>query len=144
MLEIFLLVCLARKLGNNAEAKGHGRFGYQLMLWLFWFFGEVGGAVVGAMVSASGVRGEPNKLAIYGFALVGAILGALLAFGLVEMLPNHNDVGVRRRSRSRSYLDRDFADYDDDYRTSRAAESDPSPREERIRRLLDSRWPDDR
>lgn len=91
MLEILLLVALCRKIGEAARAKGRSAGGYQLMLVAFWFGGEIGVALLGAVVSylVLGPQDEDGLLCfMYVLALVGAAVGALLAFQIVARLPD--------------------------------------------------------
>jgi len=91
MLEILFLIWFCRKLSEKARAKnrpgGWGALGAVL-----WVCGEIGGGVLAAM-------GGAEELAIYGYAIVGALLGGLLAYVIVatlKPLPRDGDLPVAR------------------------------------------------
>ena len=69
MIEILLLVALARKIGKICEEKGRKAGGFKALTVALWFGGEIFGAVIAV---ASGVE----ELAVYLFALIGAAVGA--------------------------------------------------------------------
>jgi hypothetical protein len=50
MLQIIIVYVLARNIGNKVAAKGHRRFGYQLMLVALWVAGELVGGVIGMVL----------------------------------------------------------------------------------------------
>jgi hypothetical protein len=131
MVELFILYSLAKKLGDQAEAKGRGRFGYQLLLWLFWFGGEFCGAMFGGALAAGGGDGEPNMILVYACALIGAVVGAFIAFAIVGSLPDRNDAPLGQGSYGYRKSD-GFPGFD--HRGDRAEEPEPSVRDERIRR----------
>jgi len=79
MLEILILVGLARSLSRMAEGKGRSK-GWAALGVLGWIGGEVMGAIVGAL-TADGTG------AIYGLALVGAVIGGTTAYFIVRSLP---------------------------------------------------------
>jgi uncharacterized YccA/Bax inhibitor family protein len=91
MLEILLLINLCRRIGEAARAKGRAAGGYQLMLVAFWFGGEVGTALAGGIVMAL-LFGEQEEGGVFCFlyilAIVGAALGAVIAFQIVANLPD--------------------------------------------------------
>jgi hypothetical protein len=138
MIEILLIIFLAKKIGNVAEARGYGRILFQAMLVLFWFGGELFGAIFGAVLG-SDRTGEAPFGAIYLFALLGAAAGAIAAFTIASFLPE--------QSRSRSYMD-DYRDYDGAPRARRRRrpryEEDEEERDERPRRRPHSEDEEDR
>ena len=89
MLEILLLRILGKKIAANAKAKGRKGTPYVVLLVLLWFLGEFFGGFAGAIFSGvfSG-DGEPNIVYIYGGAVASAIIGAIIAFGIVSALPH--------------------------------------------------------
>jgi hypothetical protein len=91
MLEILALVFLTRKNGSIAEKKGHNPTGYKWLTVLLWFGGEIGGAILGAVVASAdaGLGGL-----VYLFALVGAVVGAGLSRLIVNRLPGPVPVPV--------------------------------------------------
>ena len=62
------------------------------MLVAFWFGGEIVGAVV-AMIGFIMLHGDPSGPLIIAYlaAIVGAIIGAVLAFRIVRGLPEPHD-----------------------------------------------------
>lgn len=50
MLEILILYKLCKRIGAAARDKGHRSIGYQLLLVLFWFGGEIGAAIACAIL----------------------------------------------------------------------------------------------
>lgn len=86
MLEIILMVVLAGKLSAIAKTKGRSG-GWAALGPVFWIVGEVTGAAVAMMAGMDG-------LGLYGGALAGAAVGALLAFVVVNGIsPNEDLVG---------------------------------------------------
>jgi hypothetical protein len=93
MLEIALLYVLSKRISAKAKAKGYKGVWFVLMFIGLWFAGEFGGAVVGliiGMISTGGIsaggRGEPPMLIAYLFGLLGAALGAVSAFLVVNLM----------------------------------------------------------
>ena len=76
MIEILVLIALTKRIGNIVKAKGHKPGGYKAMLVGFWFGGEILGLIIGFAVVGEG-------LAIYLFAIIGAVIGAFVAFGII-------------------------------------------------------------
>ncbi|MBP8805156.1 MAG: hypothetical protein KBG48_09005 [Kofleriaceae bacterium] len=79
MLEIIGLIWFGKKLSHLAQAK-HRSGGWGALGVLGW----IGGEVVGALY---GVSNAATPGGVYGYALLGAALGALGAFGIVRALP---------------------------------------------------------
>src|SRR3954464_11841993 len=91
MLEILILIRLARRIGVKVAEKGHKKLPYQFLLCFLWFGGEVLGAIGGAVVEVVLTGREPTILS-YAFALGGAIGGAVTAFVIANSLvPVHRD-----------------------------------------------------
>jgi hypothetical protein len=89
MIEIIILFKLCGRIGEAARDKGRRAIGYQLMLLLFWFGGEVVTALLAGMAIAA-LCGEEFKkylLFVYIAAVAGAALGAWIAFRIVAGLP---------------------------------------------------------
>jgi len=79
VIEIIFVWLLAVRIGKLAERRGQKPLGFQLMLISLWFIGEILGGFVGATLSG-------EVLIIYPMALLGAGLGAALAFFLAPRL----------------------------------------------------------
>lgn len=82
MLEIILLIFLCKKIGAIIREKGRSPVAFQVLTVFLWFGGEIAGAVVGIIVSGNE---EPGPAA-YIFALVGAAVGATIAFLIASNL----------------------------------------------------------
>jgi hypothetical protein len=88
MLEIIILFRLCGSIGRVMEQKGHKPGWYKLMLVLFWFGGELSGALIAAAASALAIRNERASMSlIYLCALLRAALGAFLAFAIARSVP---------------------------------------------------------
>jgi hypothetical protein len=83
MIEILVLIGLTKSVGNKAKDKGYGSGGYKLLTVVLWFGGEILGLLLGAMVT-----GGEGGIGIYVCALLGAGIGAWIAHGIVDRLPN--------------------------------------------------------
>lgn len=84
MLEILLLIHFSKKIGALAESKGYPKGRYQWMLLGMWIVGEfLGGQIGGAMASGS----DQAICVAYIIAIIGAALGAWVAFSIVRNLP---------------------------------------------------------
>jgi hypothetical protein len=85
MIEILLLVHFCKKIGNIVRPKGRSVGLWRFFLVVAWFGGEILGGIAGAIVSGAtedavgGINGP-----VYLCALVGAALGAILAFSLAN------------------------------------------------------------
>ena len=53
MLEIILIIYLAKKIGARVEMKGYKKGGYIAMFIAFWILGEFIGAFIGVIVTGS-------------------------------------------------------------------------------------------
>ena len=83
MLEIIIIWRLVVTIGNLAEQKGLKKIGYQIMAVVLWLSGESFGGILAS--SIFGTRGSfwPSYLV----ALVGAVLGACVAFLVMKLIP---------------------------------------------------------
>jgi hypothetical protein len=108
MLEIILIIFLAKMIGNIATEKGRNAAGYIVLFVLMWVGGEIVGAIIGVIIS----RGELS-VGGYLFAILGAAVGAATAFMITSCMPSvEEDEYVPRRRRKRRWI----RDEDDDYR----------------------------
>ncbi len=85
MLEILLIIYISRKIGAIAEKKGHKRRPNVIFFIVMWIAGELSGAMIGAFFS------KGNLGITYLMAIVGAVLGTVLAFNVVQKLEDKND-----------------------------------------------------
>jgi hypothetical protein len=97
MLEIILLYVMGKKIAAIAAGKGRGGTGYVFLLLGLWFGGEIGGGIFGFMVALAADPGrEPNLGVVYLCAIMGAAVGAVTAFVIVNSLspvrPHHDDM----------------------------------------------------
>lgn len=105
MLEIILLWVMGKKVVGIARSKGRSGTPYVFLLLGLWFGGEIGGAVFGAVISLiSNPHQEPSFGIMYGLALLGAAIGAILTFVIVNSLPpietygdDYDDYDIRKR-----------------------------------------------
>jgi hypothetical protein len=143
MLEVIIVYFLAKNIGNKVAAKGHKRFGYQLMLVALWIGGEIAGAVVGLalQIMMAGATAPEDDAGFpwmgYLCALGGAVIGALIAFAIANSLTpvqNEDDfyeIDERRR--------------DDEVRRAwRASDDRLLPEGDQIRERPTSRQQDER
>jgi len=79
MIEILVLLLLTKELGKIAEKKGYKPKKYKGLTIALWFSSEVVFAVVGILLTEV-------ILAIYFFALVGAVIGAIISIVIVNNL----------------------------------------------------------
>ncbi len=88
MLEIIILFKLCGSIGRIVEKKGRRSGWYKLLLILFWFGGEVVGGICGAiMVAVANGTDDAGMGAAYLCALLGAVLGAFIAFTIAKGVP---------------------------------------------------------
>ncbi len=89
MLEIAILFRLCQSIGVKARAKGRRAIGYQILLILFWFGGEVLTAFLTALALYWVYDEEFESYIFFAYvaAIAGAALGAWLAFVIVSSLP---------------------------------------------------------
>ena len=103
MLEILILISLSRNVAAKARAKGRSPAPFVIILLVLWIGGEVFAAIVAAVISTI-VLGdaEPNLLLVYPAAILGAVVGAVVAFQIVKAI-----------APARTYGDYEDDDYDD-------------------------------
>ena len=82
MLEIFALSWLTKRIGTIVEEKGHKSGRYKAMAVALWFGGEISGAILGLLFLSV----LESEWLIYVFALVGAGIGAGIAFLIASNL----------------------------------------------------------
>lgn len=99
MLEILLLWFGCKKIGDMVENKGYGSALFKILFVVAYFLGLLFGSVLGhALTELQGAPAQgTGMLRIYGFALVGALLGAGSVFFLALILPE--------QGRERDYMD---------------------------------------
>jgi hypothetical protein len=80
MLEILLIIFLSKKIGKIAESRGH-RKGPNIAFFVgMWLAGEFIGAALGIFLF------KGIMIAAYVMALIGAALGTVLSFSIVQKL----------------------------------------------------------
>ena len=84
MIELIVIWKLATSIGTTASQKGLKKLGYQIMAVILWLCGEFFGAILGGAVF--GANG--SFLLKYIFALLGAAVGAGIAFLVMRLLPS--------------------------------------------------------
>lgn len=83
MLEILALLVLLKRIGKILEQKGRPGGWYKLLTVGLWVGGEFIGAIVGVLFTGSS---ESTNLGVYLFALLGAAVGAAIAYAIVSGL----------------------------------------------------------
>jgi hypothetical protein len=85
MLEIIILFLMCRNIGTIVRKNGRNAIGFQLALIGLWIAGEILGGFVGAMVTMM-VDGRYEGVGVltYLFALLGAGIGAFIAFRIAR------------------------------------------------------------
>ena len=87
MLEIIMLIYLTRNVGETVRRKNRRAGWYKFLTVVLWLgFEFLGGFVGGIFVALSG----SSQAFIYLFALVGAALGAGIAFAVARLVPATN------------------------------------------------------
>lgn len=86
MLEIILIWRLAVYIGNEATRKGLKKGRYQVMAVFLWLIGEFSGGILGTII----VGDSDSFWVSYAIALLGAIIGAGIAFLVMRLLPSQN------------------------------------------------------
>jgi hypothetical protein len=120
VLEILILIGLGKNIASKANAKGRSGTAFVFMLLGLWFGGEIFGAILGVIL-AMGMdphAAEPNFFIIWVCALVGAAIGAVIAFAIVNSLADlsrYDDDFDDREDFDRRPRRRDHDDRDDDY-----------------------------
>jgi len=85
MLEILLLVFLSRRIGNIAAKKGHKKRPNIIFFIVMWIAGELIGGLLGAFLA------KGHFYTTYIMALLGAAVGAVIAFRIVKNLDDRSD-----------------------------------------------------
>lgn len=90
MLEIILVIYLSRRIGKIAEAKGHKRRPNIIFFVVMWFACEIIGVLLGLFLFKGNIQ------IAYFMALLGAAVGAMIAFRIVNRLEDltGNDDGM--------------------------------------------------
>jgi hypothetical protein len=78
MLEVLFLIWFCKQLAGMARDKGRSG-GWGSLGAILWLGGEVGGAILG--ISSASDAG-----AMYGYAILGALVGAVVAYVIVATL----------------------------------------------------------
>ena len=84
MLEILAVLALMSYVGRIVAKKGYAKGKYQLMTAGLWIGGEIAGAVIGLLITGS--YSSPG-LGVYAIALIGAAIGAAIAYAHANNLP---------------------------------------------------------
>jgi hypothetical protein len=84
MLEILAVLALMSYVGRIVAKKGYAKGKYQLMTAGLWIGGEIAGAVIGLLIT--GNYTSPG-LGAYVIALIGAAIGAAIAYAHANNLP---------------------------------------------------------
>jgi uncharacterized membrane protein YeaQ/YmgE (transglycosylase-associated protein family) len=84
MLEILVLIGLSKRIMAIAKSKGRSSAGWVVLLIVLWFAGEFTGGVIAAIATYP----QEPLLEAYLFALVGAVVGAVVTFAIVKNLPS--------------------------------------------------------
>jgi hypothetical protein len=79
MLEIIFLIYFSRKIAEIAAGKGHNKTRHRIMAIVLWFGGEITGGIIGYLLGSG--------IAVYLFAIIGAICGAIASYAIVKNLP---------------------------------------------------------
>src|SRR5688572_22206741 len=82
MLEILVLISLNGKIGTIVEQKGYQSGGYKWGAVGWWFGGEILGVIIGMLIT-----GGEQGLPVYIIALIGAAIGASIAYSNANNLP---------------------------------------------------------
>lgn len=83
MIELIVIWRLAVSIGSLASQKGLKKLGYQIMAVALWISGEIFGFVIGSFIF-----GDDNRLGQYFVGLLGAAIGAGIAFVVMRLIPN--------------------------------------------------------
>lgn len=88
MLEIIVVFLLARRIGNIAEKKGHKKRPNIIFFVVMWIAGEIIGGLLGAFLA------KGHLFTTYAMALLGAVVGAIIAFRVVNALDDRSDSNI--------------------------------------------------
>ncbi len=86
MMEIILVVILFKKLKAISDKKNQSKW-FPWLLPLLWFTGEFITPFIVAFIYVILGKSMENNLLLYGYALIGAALGTVIAFRIVHSLP---------------------------------------------------------
>lgn len=87
MLEILALLVLTKRIGKIVEEKGHKSGWYKALAVGLWFGGEIVGLILGILI----VGGDSSARWLpYLIALIGAAVGAGIAYAIANNLPPGN------------------------------------------------------
>jgi hypothetical protein len=92
MLEYVILRFLWTRLGKMLRNKGHESAGYEALLVYLWLAGEIGGFILGTVLTFDSKTGEPDWLLAVALALVGIIAAAAIVFAIAVRLPDKRDL----------------------------------------------------
>lgn len=90
MLEIFLIIAISKKIAAILKEKGRSPTGYVVLFVFLWFGGEIIGAIAGFFLAVAmdpGAFNDGFSFVAYLFALVGAAVGALVAYSIANAVP---------------------------------------------------------
>ena len=85
MLEIVVIVMLSRRIGAIAKKKGHKPRPNIIFFIVMWVVGEIIGGMIGAFLAKGHIWTS------YVMALIGAAVGAVIAFRVVNGLDDRSD-----------------------------------------------------
>ncbi|MDA3821952.1 MAG: hypothetical protein PF450_04975 [Bacteroidales bacterium] len=85
MLEILIIIFIAKKIGKIAERRGHKKGPNIAFFIVMWLAGEFLGAAIGIFLF------KGNLIPAYFMALIGAALGTVFAFNIVQKLEDKSD-----------------------------------------------------
>jgi hypothetical protein len=128
MCDLIILVVLCVKIAKAAREKGRSAVGYVFLLLGLFLGGEISGLILGVVIAIgmAGGREEPSRLIVAGFGLVGAVIGAVIAFSIVNHLSDlRDDYPLRERG-----LDFDDRNWRDQEQFRRFNEPDRRPRDD--------------
>jgi hypothetical protein len=121
MLELLMLASITRKIGNLVEEKGHKSLGYKALAVALWIGGEIAGLFLGVAMAGGN---ESARCGIYIMTLLGAAVGAGIAFAIANNLPTVGPSLVKARPATAT--------------TALAPQSDPAPKLIKLKELYDS------
>ena len=85
MLEILIIIMLSRRIGAIAKKRGHRSRPNIIFFIVMWIAGEFIGAMIGAFLAKGQIWTS------YIMALLGAAIGAMIAFRVVSRLEDKSD-----------------------------------------------------
>jgi NhaP-type Na+/H+ or K+/H+ antiporter len=107
MIEIFIIIAVSRKIAAMMKEKGRSAAGYVVIFVFLWVFGELMGAAIGLIASASmnNNTGPMNDRFFHWLTLVGALFGAAIGGGIGFMIASAMPEVEDERQRYLSSLD---------------------------------------